>query len=430
MRRTPSGSVLTLHAACVLAAAACASAADPPGGPPDPSPPAVLRVNPESGSVLAEPPRAVEIIFDEVISERISGPRQNIAGAVILSPVDGETRVAWRRNRLEVRPREGFQPGRVYHLQLLPVVRDLRDNRLPRGRVVVFSTGPALPNARLSGTLVDWTGGRAAVNGLIEAVSLPDSLPYRTLTDSSGEFSFPPLPPGEYLVWGVLDQDGDRNRGPREAFDTARVVLDSAARAELFAFVHDTVGPRIRQMEATDSVTVRVQFDRPIHPAHVIQPAHVMIVSGDGDSTIGVPVAAVLTQRQLDSARASSAAARDSGVGRDTLAARAAPRPSPAPTAGGVRPAPGGPPVQRDSTRAMRMLAARPQPTDLRFIRLAEPLQPDRRYTVTIDSVRGLAGAVGAARPAQLRPPRQRAGPPLRRAPADTAARDTASTRP
>ncbi|HWO88520.1 MAG TPA: Ig-like domain-containing protein, partial [Gemmatimonadales bacterium] len=163
----------------------CASAADPPGGPPDPEPPLIVRVAPESGAVLTEPPRSVEVAFNEVISERIPGPRQDISSAVILSPVRGETRVAWRRNRLEIWPQEGFERGRVYHLQLLPVIRDLRDNRLARGRVVVFSTGPQLPEATLSGTLVDWIGARAAALALVEAVLLPDSLPYRTITDSS-----------------------------------------------------------------------------------------------------------------------------------------------------------------------------------------------------------------------------------------------------
>ena len=52
---------------------------------------------------------------------------------------------------------------------------------------------------------------------LIEAVLLPDSLPYRTLADSTGWFRMTQMPAGTYLVYGILDTNGDRRRGAREA---------------------------------------------------------------------------------------------------------------------------------------------------------------------------------------------------------------------
>jgi len=35
----------------------------------------------------------------------------------------------------------------------------------------------------------------------------------------------------------------------------------------LWAFVHDTVGPRIRTIESVDSVTVRITFSQTLDPA-------------------------------------------------------------------------------------------------------------------------------------------------------------------
>ena len=60
---------------------------------------------------------------------------------MILSPVLGETRVRWRRDRITARPREGFRANTVYRVELLPVITDLRQNRLRTGRTVVFTTG-------------------------------------------------------------------------------------------------------------------------------------------------------------------------------------------------------------------------------------------------------------------------------------------------
>jgi hypothetical protein len=256
-------------AAAALATAlalACAYAGDPPGGPPDTTPPRVVQVVPESGAVLATPPRQVEILFDEVISEQVAAQQRDIQGAVLLSPVTGKVAVDWRRTRLTVEPRGGFKPGRIYRLELLPVITDLRQNRMRQGKLVVFSTGPAIPAATLRGTVVDWTGNRAAASALVEAVLLPDSLPYRALADSGGNFAMPVMPAGDYLVYGVVDQNGNRRRDPREAFDTARVSLQDSAAVELYAFTHDTVGPRVRSVELADSLTLRLVFDRPLDP--------------------------------------------------------------------------------------------------------------------------------------------------------------------
>lgn len=429
--------------ACALLLSACASTGDPPGGPPDRDPPRIVRVSPDSGAVLETPPGEVEIVFDEVVSERIAAQRPEIDGAVILSPDTGIARVSWHRNRLTVKPHGGFRPGRVYRIELLPVITDLRQNRTKEGRLLVFSTGPAIPTATLRGAVVDWPGGRAGVNALIEAVLLPDSLPYRALADSTGSFTVRALPAGTYLVYGTIDQDGNRGRGMREAYDTLRVTLGDTSVVELFAFVHDTTGPRIRTAELVDSVTVRLLFDRPLDPTLALDSTMVQVMPAE-DTTQRLRVLLVASQRTLDSLRALEAAAR---APADTSHPRQPPPPPPpigAPSAPAVPGAPGAPaaPGQgaaRDTSEAMRMLARRPAPTDTRLIRLAEPLTPESRYTIVVEGARSLSGIATTAR-AQLSVPRpRREAPAGRRAPGDTtrpaadstrSVRDTARVRP
>ena len=406
-------------AALVLAAVVgCASMGPPPGGPPDHDPPFVTQVIPDSDAVLEQPPSQVTIVFDEVIAERVAGTRPDIQYSVLLSPDTGLATVDWHRGRLTVKPKHGFQAGRIYRLEVLPVISDLRNNRMRRSHLTVFSTGPAIPSARLSGTVVDWPAGRAAPNGLIEAFLLPDSLDYRAIADSIGNFSMPAMPPGTYLVYGTIDQSGDRRRGPSEAFDTVRLTLSDSARADLYAFVHDTTAPRLRQVELADSLTVRVSFTAPLAPGLAIDTSQAHLAPAS-DSTQLIGVAAVLTQVQLDSVRAAATAAAAAaraaarGPGDTTRGRPAAPDTSRAPHGPPGRPgaAASGPAprdttqrVRHDTTLAQRMLLRRPPPTDIRFLRLAAPLTPGQRYVVIVDSVRSITGVWGGARGQLLAP--------------------------
>src|SRR5439155_414574 len=69
---------------------------------------------------------------------------------------------------------------------------------------------------------------------------------YVTLTDSAGNFRLLGIPPGRYRVWAIQDQNNNRRQDRREPFDTVSVTVDSTANAVLWAFVHDTIGPRVR----------------------------------------------------------------------------------------------------------------------------------------------------------------------------------------
>jgi hypothetical protein len=437
------------RAALALLLGACASIGDPPGGPPDTTPPTVARLAPDSGSVVP-PPHEAQVVLDEVIAERVAAPRPDISSAVLLSPVKGAVDVTWRRDRISVRPHEGFRAGRIYRLELLPVLVDLRQNRIKRGAISVFSTGPDIPSAVLAGTVVDWPGAKAGGAALIEAVLLHDSLAYRTLADSAGGFVLRQVPPGEYVVYGIIDQDNNHARGPREAFDTVRVHLGDSASVEVYAFSHDTTGPRLRTVEIVDSLTLRLTFDRPLDPAQAIDTAAVLFAAA-ADSTTSLGVLHVWTQAQLDSARAAAQAVRaaaDSARARqraDSLrahppadSARARPRPPgqaaappapvtappPLPAQQGAAPSParpGQPARPADSTRAMRMLARRPPPTAVRVVGLAAPLTAGSRYVVKVSGVRDLSLVQADVRGQLAVPvPRPPARPARGRAPADS----------
>jgi len=401
-RQAPgAGLRLGVFGAALLAA--CANQGAPPGGPPDTAPPSIVTVRPESGVVVADWKDDAVIQFDEVIDEMEGGGGggtgiTGLARQVILSPVVGDVRVSWGRTRIRIKPKEGWKTGRVYHLELRPGIIDLRRNVLKTGRVIIFSTGPAIGHATLGGTALHWVEQRAMLGALIEAIPLPDSTGYVTLSDSSGRFHLDALAPGRYIVYATADQNNNRRRDPREAYDSTTVTLDSAASVAIYAFVHDTTGPRLRGATLVDSLMVRLEFTQPLAAGVPIDTARVRVVQLP-DST-PVRVAAILNQRQYDSLTAEARkAAKPDSAHPDS----AAPRPP-----GVTRPAAqfdtGA--ARKDTSEVHRLLALRPVPYDKLMLRFAQPLAPETRYVIRLGGAVNLNGAAGDAQSVVLLTPK------------------------
>src|SRR5581483_11012555 len=171
---------------------------------------------------------------------------------------------------------------------------------------------------------------------VIRAVPLPDTLAYVTVADSAGGFRLGAIPPGRYHVWAIQDQNANRLLDRREAFDTVTVTVDTSATAVLWAFVHDTVGPRVKSVDLVDTVTLRLTFTEALDPRRPVDTGAVRVLALP-DST-PVAVAAVFTLAQFDSLQARARAAadslrrlRDTTARRDTAALRPPPPPAPAP---------------------------------------------------------------------------------------------------
>lgn len=394
-----------LTAGVALTLAACAHIEPPPGGPPDAEPPFVTAVTPDSGAIVPGFDGDAIIRFNEVIEERAGGgrgARTGIGAMVLLSPVRGEVKVSWKRDAIAVRPDRGWEPGRIYHLEVLPGVRDLRGNVMEEGRRIIFSTGPDIVATTLAGVAVDWQRGAMLAGALIDARPAGDSVGYRTTADSTGRFSLESVPPGAYVVYAVQDQNRNMRLDGREAHDSALVTLDSTARVELWTLQRDTIPPRVRNVRQADSLAAHVELSQPVDP---YQPVDSLLVRVRAlpDSN-DVSVVALWRPAAYDSIlTAARAAARDTAA--DTTAADTAARardtvPPPArdtAAAAGVRDtlgaARGRAPAPRDSlTEAI--LSQRPPLSDRLVIGVAAPWQPGGRYLIEIFGLRSAAGVV------------------------------------
>lgn len=400
MRRLTAGLALA-------AASGCASPGVPPGGPEDAAPPRLVRLVPDTGARGVRPPAAL-FEFDEVVSERPNGVT-SLDRLFIVSPRDGEPRVDWRRDVIAVRPRRAWRANTVYTITMLPGLVDLRGNVRKEGVTLVFSTGGDLPATRLDGVAFDWPAGRPA-RAYVEAISRPDSVVFVTVGDSTGRFSFRHLQPGRYTVRAFLDANLNRALDERELWDSAAVTIADSGTVELLTFVHDTIGPAAQTVVVQDSATLRIGFDRPLHPESSLAVNSFEIRRADSTR---VPVVEVIGARAFererarrDSVRADSAARADSisrAAARADSArpARVLPRPMPGVPGRAVPlPMPPAPSPRLKDTVAVSsdtvrrpLVPSRPSPESEIVVRLGAPLEPGSRYTLTVRDARGLLGA-------------------------------------
>jgi hypothetical protein len=359
---------------------------------------------PESALVVPQFSGEVEFLFDEVVDERSGG---QLANLIRISPRHDNVDVSWRRNRVTVRPGNGWLRGETYTVTLLPGIADLRQNRLDSTTTVIFSTGGDIPDTRVSGNVINWEAGRLAGGALVELIRPGDSVTYLTAADSSGAFTITSVPVGQYALIATIDESRNQRRELREAYDSTMVRIDSTAQFNLWAFTHDTIGPNIRAATFTDSLAVTGEFTQFLAPDLTVHSARVLLLP---DSTpVAVerlmwrPAFDSLRTAQRDSIEAAlldSLAAIADSIAADSVVADSAVVDSAAvlvadsviqqpeePT-----PADSIPEPDPEAARREALLQGRPTLYDVFIVLLGEPLTPGESYVIetTVENLLGI----------------------------------------
>ena len=284
------------RAAALLLLTGCANPSAPPGGAPDLAAPLVLKVSPQNNAVGAKP-KAVVLQFDEVISESPKGAK-DLAELVFISPKSGVPKVDWGRSKIEIRPSKGWKPNTVYSVVIKRGLQDLRNNAIDSTIRLVFSTGGAIPDTRITGVAFNWQSTKGMSGGVVEAIA-PDSTTYQVVTDSVGRFDLRYAPPGRYTLRAYDDRNSNRTLEPLEIWDTVSVTLTQTASAELYAFGHDTVGLRISDIALVDSGGgVKITFDKPYAPTQIFDPGSIVVKRPDS-SAVGIRLIRTPQQRAM-----------------------------------------------------------------------------------------------------------------------------------
>jgi hypothetical protein len=368
---------------CLLAPAACAHIEAPPGGAEDLAPPALLATRPDSLAVLRAWNAPAVLVFDERVSER------GVEEAVSVSPRTSPVRVQHRGDEIRVSLRDGWQPGVIYHVTLEPTVQDLFGNRIAEPVGLVFSTGPQIPDTRVSGAVVDRITGRPEVGARVEAIRAADSLVYAVPSDSAGRFVLARIPEGDYRVRAYRDLNRNRALDPFEQRDTTvlRVAAGAPEEARLALLMPDTTPPVLASVTSRDGA-LELRTDDHLDPEQELGPAQVEIVGPDG--------------RALQVARVTLGA-------EGAAAGRAAPTGTPAdPPAPPDLAATGPPPAAPERL-----------PSQLLIVELAEGVAPTpgAEYLVRLRAVRNVNGLVGDSERTWTAPAAEPAAPPAFPAP-------------
>jgi len=388
-----------------LALAGCAQPGIPPGGPTDTDPPVLVRVSPDSNTTNVRI-GAISFQFDEVVSERPQGV-PSLADVFIVSPSRGPNEVSWRRTRVDVTPRGGLRPNTTYRVQMLRGMVDLDNNVDSTGLTLVFSTGPTIATGRITGRVFDWVANRPAPRAMVEAISLPDSARYGAEADSSGAFAITHMPPGQFLLRALVDQNRNGIVDGRELFDSITVTLADSMSRQMLAAVRDSLGAGIATADLRDSLTLRLTMDRPLDTLFVPSKSRFSIKSAD---SAVVAFDTVLTQADVDRMVADSirtratqdsvrrAFAADSARRADsTRTANAPPSATPPPRPTGRRPgATTGPPAvaPRDTSDRIVPRPSAKLPVTVLYIKFPRPLPAGTAFRLRADSMRSVTGAV------------------------------------
>ncbi len=234
----------------------CAQYGAPPGGERDRMPPQVITTVPEPLSVVPDLRGAVVIRFDERLSER--GAEQ----AVIVSPRTGAVKVERSGAELRIRMQDGWRPGQIYRVVILPELRDLFGNQRTEPAELVFSTGPAIPATALAGIVTERVTGRPPQRAVVEAVRQSDSTVYVTPVATDGFYSLLSLPNGEYEVLAYIDGNQDWMPGTTEPRSRAQrlALSDDTLAHDLAILPFDTTAARVTGA-AMQNGAVRIQVD-------------------------------------------------------------------------------------------------------------------------------------------------------------------------
>ncbi|GAB5465752.1 MAG: hypothetical protein Kapaf2KO_11880 [Candidatus Kapaibacteriales bacterium] len=192
----------------ILFAVSCANNVAPGGGPGDAEPPEITEYYPANKTLNFGEDKVV-ILFDDYMN------RQSVTQALYITP-EVKTEFDWSGKELEINFAEELLENKTYAITLDAGYSDRFGNKPSESFTLIFSTGPDLDSASISGTINGKSENLYAALWKIDQID-PDTLDitqtkadYRLKIGTSGKFSFKGLDEGTYRIASLDDrfQDG------------------------------------------------------------------------------------------------------------------------------------------------------------------------------------------------------------------------------
>lgn len=222
----------------------CAQIIPPTGGPRDSLPPVLLAAMPKDSTTGFTGKRII-LGFDEYIQ------LDKAQEEVIFSPVPKTNPIIEARLReVSILIKDTLEENTTYSIDFGKSLKDLNEGNPFKNFTYIFSTGSYIDSGRLSGKVVLAETGRIdstliamlhRTKNFEDTVVAKEKPRYYTRLDSLGRFSFKNIAPGQYYIFALKDQGGQRMY-MRESdlfafYDTVITVgTDTAIRPILYAF--------------------------------------------------------------------------------------------------------------------------------------------------------------------------------------------------
>ncbi len=225
---------LVLFFVC-LALVACSNQVAPTGGDKDVTPPRLVRVTPENGTINFQY-KAITFEFDEFVDIRLPAPTFSITPEW---PNDPELSV--KKRIVTITVPDSLLLNTTYTINFGRALKDINEGNVLEDLTYAFSTGPTIDSLRLSGKLVTANTGEAASSLMVglfvqqkDSILLYAKPLYATKSSQSGAFSFQYLPEKPFYLLAWDDVNNDRKVSYGETFGfTDSLVTPTVAPEEL-----------------------------------------------------------------------------------------------------------------------------------------------------------------------------------------------------
>ena len=218
---------------------ACANIGSPEGGPRDYTPPQVIKMSPESGSVNFKGQK-VEIIFDEIINLKDQQKKVVISPAPKTQPM-----IRTVGKKITVEFREPLEENTTYVIDFSNAIEDNNEGNQLDGYTFAFSTGDQIDTLAVSGIVLRAKDLEPMQHVIVGLHSNLDDTAFTCLplervsrTNDRGMFTIRNLKPGSYHLFALNDVDGDYRM----------------ARTEDIAFLDSIIVPSTSEYTSQDTV--------------------------------------------------------------------------------------------------------------------------------------------------------------------------------
>lgn len=227
----------------------CAQVGMPTGGFKDTLPPVLLNSNPSDGTVNFNKDRIV-LTFDEYI--QLQDVQQNL----LVSPVPKiNPNIDYKLKTVTIRLRDTLLENTTYKIELGKSIRDLNESNPYKDFDFIFSTGAYIDSLTFSGNVeIAETGKTDSTLFVFLYKDLSDSAVFKkkptyiTRVNKDGDFTFGNLAPGEYHVFALKDESGQKmytSKTQEFAFaDSSVQISESSPTVKLFAYQEEKEAPK------------------------------------------------------------------------------------------------------------------------------------------------------------------------------------------